>query len=416
MKKIITLLTSISLMIGASAQVVTDTVSVNSGYVNENYYTLNNENKVPITRSDWDLAFASDGVGFGSSAIRINGGMGTELYKYSNDTMDWSTLDTTGFNWSLNRLISADTSWSVGAFSNTTPQSGFDLGWGTYSTVTHIVSGDRIFILKLSNGDYKKIVIDKLQSGTYNFRYADLNGNNFVNTSISKSNYPGKNFGYYSIQNNTALDREPASTSWDLLFTKYVTDLGGGTYYGVTGVLTNVNVKVAQAYPVNDPYTEPYTGQNYGFIINTIGHDWKSFNTTTFQYEIEDSLVYFVEDANQDVYRMVFTGFGGSANGNFIFDKELVGNTTGINDDFNKTEIFDIYPNPATSFVNVTFTSDDNSTLSLHDITGKIVYTKTIVNSGLNQERIDASNLTKGMYFLSIISSNEKSTQKIIIK
>jgi len=395
-----------------SAQ-VTETVSMGAGYANENYYTLNGGNEVSIDRSDWDLAFASDGVGFGSSTIRINGAMGTELYKYNNNIGDWATVDTTGFSWSTNQLRNSDESWRTGAFENTTPASSSDLGWGTYSTVTHIVVGDRIFVLKLADATYRKLIIEKLQSGVYTFKYANLDGSNEVTTTVTKSNYSGKNFGYYSIQNNSALDREPVSTTWDLLFTKFQRGSDG---YGVTGVLANVDVKVAKAYPVNDVNTASYTGQNYTFDIGTIGYDWKSFNMSTFQYDIEDSLVYFVEVRNQDVYRIIFTGFGGSSNGNFIFTKELVGNTVGIEDNTITNQILSIYPNPTSTTVNLTFEGSENTQIALFDVTGKQVFAKSNSNLGLNQETIDVSNFPKGMYFLTLTSENNKSTQKVIIQ
>lgn len=415
-KLLFTTLFSVFLIGAISAQQITDTVTTNPSYANEVYYNLQSGNEQSIQRNDWDLAFASDGVGFGSSTIRINGGQGTELFLYGNDTTQWSTLDTTSFNWQTNRLINADTSWSTGAFNNFTPSSGFDLGWGTYSTITHIVSGDRIFILKLANGNYKKIIIDKLQSGVYYFRYADLNGANLVNATVTKSNHVGQNFGYYSIQNQQELSREPASSSWDLLFTKYVTDLGGGVYYGVTGVLANVNAKVAQVNGV-DINTVSHTGQNYTFDIGTIGYDWKTFNMTTFQYDIEDSLVYFIETANSEIYKVIFTGFGGSANGNYIFTKELVG-TVGLEEELSQNTILNVYPNPAKDFVNVIFNANANiNQISIIDITGKeIIKQQLNLGIGLNETTISLNNLNAGVYFLSIISENKIETQKLIIQ
>lgn len=399
----------------AIAQTV-DTASLGAGYPNENYYTLNDGNEVAILRSNWDLAFASDGLGFGKSSIRINGAMGTELYKYNNSISDWSTVDTTGFDWSANQLVNSDESWTKGAFENTTPANGYDLGWGTYSSITHIVTGDRIFILKLANGDFKKLIVNSLSGGVYSFQYAKLDGSDLVNTTVDKSNYPGKNFGYYSIQNNTVLDREPTSTSWDLLFTKYVTDLGGGMYYGVTGVMANVGVSVAQVNDVKDVNNVSYIAQTYDSSkINVVGYDWKNFNNTTYKYEIEDSLVYFAGLPNGDVYKIIFTGFGGSATGDCIFTKELVF-TTGVAENKMKNKILNVYPNPATSVVNLTFVGEDNTQINLYDVTGKEVFAKNISTTGINQEAINVSELPKGIYFLMLTSNNNKSTQKIIIK
>jgi hypothetical protein len=399
-----------------SAQVV-DTVSTGAGYENENYYTLNNGNEVPITRSDWDLAFASNGLGGSSSSIRINGGIGTECWLYSNDTTQWNSLDTTGFSWATNQLVNADTSWTVGAFENKTPASSFDLGWGTYNMITHAVNGDRIFILKLANGYYKKLVINSLIGGIFSFRYANLDGSNHVNATINKSNYSGKNFGYYSIQNNQALDREPLSSSWDLLFTKYVTNLGGGTYYVVTGVLVNGGVSIAQVNNVPDVNNVSPTNQTYDSTkINVIGYDWKSFNMSTFQYEIEDSLVYFASVSNGDIYKIIFTGFGGSTTGDYIFTKEKVF-SVGVEDNEIESKILDIYPNPATDNINITFAGKtDDIQLSIYNISGKEVFTQHIQNQGLNQKRIDVSQFEKGIYFITLTTANNKITQKIIIQ
>jgi hypothetical protein len=405
------------LSVGYSYSQVLDTVSMNASYSNENYYTLSNDKEVAVVRNDWDLAFASDGLGGGTSTVRINGGIGVELYKYSNNLNDWNTVDTTGFDWSANKLVNSDTSWTTGAFENTTPASLFDLGWGTYNMITHSVDGDKIFILKLANGDYKKLIINSLISGIYSFQYADLDGLNLVNATIDKSNYSGKNFGYYSIQNGQALDREPVSNTWDLLFTKYITDLGGGTYYAVTGVLSNDDVTVAQINNVGDVNSISHLGHNYETKINVMGSDWKTFNFGTFSYEITDSLVYFAELPTDDIYKIIFTGFGGSSTGDFIFTREFIG-TVGVEENLIKSEILNIYPNPATEVVNVTFIStDERSKLSVYDLAGKELISKNIIsNSGLTQQELNISHLSKGTYILMLTSDNSIKTQKIIIQ
>ena len=410
MKRTILLMAALYTGLHASAQ---ETVSMGSGYSNENYYSLSSGDEISVVRDNWDIAFASDGLGSSSSTIRINGSIGTELYLFSNDTADWGSLDTTGFQWS--QLINSETDWSTGAFQNQTPASGFDLGWGTYNSITHIVSGDRIFLLKLANGVYKKLIIDQLTGGEFTFHYADLDGSNLVETSVSKSNYAGKNFGYYSLQNNVSLDREPLANSWDLLFTKYVVDLGGGYLYGVTGVLANAGIQVAQANSVNNVLTESWQGHSFDDNIGTIGWDWKSFNMTTFAYEIEDSLVYFIEDEIGNIHKVVFTGFGGSSTGDFIFTKEVV-NAVGLTEF--KNEILNVYPNPASGIINVIFSSNENEiALSIVGLSGRTVASRELnVNAGMAQESIDISHLNSGVYLLTLRTSKGIATQKISIR
>lgn len=417
MKKITILSIFIAAALTSVAQVVADTVHTDPSYVNDNYYTLSDGNQNTVARNNWDLAFACNGLGGQAYNIRINGGEGTALYLYSNDTADWSTLDTTGFNWTQNQLFNADTSWLVGAFNSLPPSSGFDLGWGTYNMTTHFIIGDRLFILKLSDGTYRKLVIESLISGVYTFRYAELGGANLVTATLTKSNYADKNFGYYSILNGTTVDREPLTSSWDLLFTKYVTMLAPNTPYPVTGVLAHPDVRVAQVNNVSDPYTESHIGPTYGHYINIIGYDWKSFNMSTFQYDIEDSLVYFVQDQASHIYRLVFTGFTGSSAGEYQLDREQI-TGVGIEEDANTNTILNVYPNPANDVVTVTFNALDNqSIVSVFDLTGKEVVTNQLnTGKGLSQERLNVSQLTQGVYFIRITSGKNSSTQKLVIQ
>lgn len=401
-----------------SAQVVEDTVHTSASYANDNYYTLNSGNQFTVDRTNWDLAFASDGISGFATTVRINGGNGTELFVYSNDTTDWSTLDTTGFDWSQNALFNSSESWEIGAFDNMTLTGGFDLGWGEYNVTTHQILGTRLFILKLSDGTYRKIVIDGLISGAYTFRYAELSGANQTTGTVTKTNHGGKNFGYYSILNNTDLDREPASSSWDLVFTKYVTMYAPGVPYPVTGVLAHQNVKIAQANNVVDPYAESYTSHTMDTVSDVIGWDWKEFNMTTFQYEIEDSLVYFVEDQSSHIYRLVFTGFTGSSAGEYHLDREQI-TGVGIEESLeNSNTILNVYPNPAVTNVTVTFNAlTNNTSIALYDLTGKEVLNQQLNTvKGLSQQNLDVSNLTQGVYFIRITSGANTSTQKLIIR
>ena len=58
-----------------------DTISMGNMYANENYYKLSNGNQFTALRDNWDLAFATDGLGGSNPTIIINGSNGLELYK-----------------------------------------------------------------------------------------------------------------------------------------------------------------------------------------------------------------------------------------------------------------------------------------------------------------------------------------------
>ena len=66
-------------------------VSLNSGYENQSYYSLENGEILNIANNNWDLAFSTDAY---SANIRINDGKGVELYTYTNgDTSAWSSIN-----------------------------------------------------------------------------------------------------------------------------------------------------------------------------------------------------------------------------------------------------------------------------------------------------------------------------------
>lgn len=412
MKKSLFILSAVLSFSVGQSQIAT-TVSVGAGYTNDVYYKLSDDSETSVSRANWDVAFTTSTYG---TTIRTNDGNNTTLYVYGNDINQWNSVDTNGFDWS-EPLYNPDTTWSYGAFSNFAT-SGLDYGWGDYNTSTHGLTANRIFLIELSDGSMRKMMIDSMPGITANaghlfFTYAELDGSNEVNVDLTKSDYTGKNFAYYSIQNNQELDREPSSTSWDLLFTKYMGDLGGGTFYPVTGVLSNgLNMVEVNGVDVN---TSTENDGTWSSEINTIGYDWKTFNMTTSVYDVTADLSYFVEDQNGDIYKLVFTAFGGSSTGDYEFTKELV---SAASVEETAIELLAVYPNPAKDMLTITLStnSNENVVVKMLDITGNIVLNSNLGNiNGLKQSAVDLSSLTNGVYLISVQTGNQLTTQKIIV-
>lgn len=415
MKKII--LTSICALslYTSKAQVVIDTVSLGASYANQKWYSLQNDEQGSAPKNNWDIAF--DVSGYGSS-IHINSVIGTQLWKYpTTDTSGWSTLDTTGIT-TWTKLYNSDTSWAFGAFDKGivigNPN---DLGWGVYSPITHIVSGDSLYIIKLASGAYKKLWIENLSGGVYSFKYADISGASLQNATLTKSTYTGKNFGYYSIQTNSALDREPISANWDLTFTQYTTFIPSA--YTVAGILHNKGVKAAHVEPIANPSTFiNWSSQTYNTVINTIGYDWKTYSGT---WIIDDSLVYFVKTNAGDVWKIIPTGFGGSSNGNYIFSKEKL-SSVGIKDETgNSKALLSIYPNPSSGGEATIIYDFENSvssaSLNVYDLSGKNIYSEKLNNNiGLHTYNLNTSAFNSGMYFVTIEFEGKRIQQKLIIQ
>jgi len=79
----------------------------------------------------------------------------------------------------------------------------------------------------------------------------------------------------------------------------------------------------------------------------------------------------------------------------------------------------DVYPNPATSLLNIDFSMDKivDLTFDLRDISGKVIYTSTAKASvGNNHKEINTTKLAAGVYMLFINGDGYKSVQKVVIQ
>jgi hypothetical protein len=389
------------LISGSAISQTFDFISIGPGYNGQVYYSMQNGEVNSISNTDWHLAFQVDGS---EASVRINGKNDVRLFRSGYPATDWSNLspfDTVNVLNSTNELLNSDTSWWYGAFNMGYDSTNvFDLGWGVYDNSTQVVTGDSVYFLMMPGGSVKKVWIEDLTNGVYTFRHADVDGANEVIATLDKANFQGKNFGYYSISSNTTIDREPSKYDWDLVFNQYmaVTPIT----YKVTGVLANESVFTAKAYPVEysnaDPWAQPLGGH-----INNIGYDWKFFDLNTFSWVIADSTVYFVKDQSGQIWKLMFTGFGGSANGDYEFVKDPVSLTSVGDNDI--PQILSIYPNPAASFIRMVVNSNATSQteVQIHDLTGKILYKEVVrMHDGLMHVDIDVSALQPGQYLLSV--------------
>lgn len=386
-----------------------DSVILGAGYANESYYSLANGEVANVSNLNWDLAF--DLSPFGST-IRMNRKTDV-LYLYPGTAADWSTVDTAGhLNWE--QYIDGYTSWSEGALNAPADISNpVDLGWGNYNTITHITEGSRLFVIKLDDDSYRKLLIETLASGVYTFKYANIDGSNEVSETITKSTYTGQNFIHYSILNETVVDREPASADWDLVFTNYVLELAPNYYSGVTGALSNSTFRTLTTAKVNGvPAADAnYATATYTDEANTIGYDWKTFNMGTFSYDIPDSLCYFVKDENDNTWKIVFTGFVGSSNGKIYFTKEQITFASTLE---NNPNSFSIYPNPAADLI---YLNGENLKLvNIHNSAGQLIYSETLAE-GQSLYTIPVSDLNAGLYILQVTTTeNEIITKKLTIQ
>ncbi|MGB4960470.1 MAG: HmuY family protein [Saprospiraceae bacterium] len=142
-------------------------MSTGAGYNKQSFVKLSTGAQKQVNNDSWDLAFSA--FGFQDAGIFINESAGstmgqnlplTELY-YA-QTTDWSAAidvekikDVTYLN--------SEASWVYGAFNETRDTlNPFDYGWGKYQPATNRVIGDKVFVMRLRNGEFRKVKIESL--------------------------------------------------------------------------------------------------------------------------------------------------------------------------------------------------------------------------------------------------------------
>lgn len=374
---------------GSAIAQVTDTISINPGYTHQVYYSMENGESGKSLNNHWDLQFATDAF---SASIRVNGGEGTQLYRLQNgDTSQWISVDTSG----MAPLYNSDTSWEEGAF-NAEATGHPDYGWGFYIGSGNLV-GKEIFALRLTDGTFRKIWVQRLDFGiTYWIRIANLDNTGDTTFSVSKSDFMGKNFFYYSVAAHAELDLEPDGNQWDIVFRRYLSPVAPNFYYPVIGALNNYDSYSSEARGVDvnqvDPVDFPLDSAN----ISVIGYDWKAFNMDSLKWVIEDSLIYFVSDVNGSLYKLLFLEFGGSASGNIIFQKtEII--STQTEDVLHELQV-KIFPNPTHDLLNVQSSDNLMRVFYVVDINGRVISKRRFQYT----TSLDMHHFSSGQYFLII--------------
>ena len=138
---------------------------------------------------------------------------------------------------------------------------------------------------------------------------------------------------------------------------------------------------------------------------------------TTNTYDIADSTVYFVQDRQGAIWKMIFTGFGGGANGNFYFYK---GTTTGIGQIQNSAiKTFDAAPNPAHGSTRLILSSEKagDAQMQVISMNGMLMSSEVIqLNNGLQSVDLSLESLTPGIYQVLITMSNERQITRIVVQ
>jgi hypothetical protein len=109
---------------------------------------------------------------------------------------------------------------------------------------------------------------------------------------------------------------------------------------------------------------------------------------------------------------LVFESFAGSSTGTIVFTKTNIRLGTGMAS-VNGSVLTGMYPNPASSNLYLEFADNQSYTVTVIDVTGKVLLTTTASRTNNN---IDVSGLNAGMYFVNVQNANTRNVARLIIR
>lgn len=426
---------------------VADSVEMGAGYANDIYYNLSNGNDQSAPSDNWDIAFQMSVFGdpmFNASVRANHIKRDVQVYSLhrvaSTDFGNLTAADTM-VNMST-QLVNQDSSWGRGAFTNNKSSNVTDYGWGKYDQSTHFLTGDSLYLVK-ANGIFYQLWIQEYVSfgapGTvgYKFRVAKWDGTGDVTDSIKRvAPYTDRLFAYYDISTGKFIDREPARGDWDILFKQYQKDGQPGgqnpnKLQAYTGVLTNAGIEAAKITGVspNNINSTNYTTSlsSLSVATNTIGDDWKTFSGSAYDLDTNTSFIIkskVVSNMNT-YYHMRITRFDGAFGpftGKVVFETRVLGMIAVGVDELNKENKakYSIYPNPATTNINVVIDAEkanNNTLIMITDVTGRVMQQANFdLNKGINAYSFDIAAFPAGTYIITVANNSWKVSDKVVVQ
>ena len=284
------------------------TIEMGQYYRQQVYFNLP-ANEVISTndRNLWDLGFecgdSSWHIVLNTSAFALAANSGLKDFD--------QPIDTTGFKWRFDKSDGNPDSTAIGAW--------FSIDGTDTLYTNHVYVLNRGYDHLGNLRGLRKIAFTHVDSLSYTFRYADMDGENYNEFTVFKQE--GVYFTMFSFgDGGHQVDFEPRIDSWDLLFTQYTTllytDEGDPYPYLVTGVLSNYgHIEMALDTTLAYDAVDLDYAQSLDFSGNRdyIGYDWKELigdvNTGNVHYEIVDGRNYLVRTSQGLYFKIRFINF-----------------------------------------------------------------------------------------------------------
>lgn len=397
-------------------------ISTGTQYANQVYFELGEFAPTSVPNDSWDLAFTA--FGLQDAGIHVNEAASLNM---TPPPVELFLAPTNNFEEVVNaedltdRLENDEASWTYGALNFGRDENNpLDYGWGAYNPAVHQIIGNKVYVMKMRDGSYKKLTIDSLVVSTYYIRHADLDGSNALSATINKTDFSEAGIAYFSLTSNETISTIPAK--WDLVFSRYRGYLPeDDTYYDVTGILSHPKVEVAEVRGI--PVAEVDADASFAFEerIDVIGSDWKGFSFTSGWF-LEDSLSYVVKKPDNQLYKLVFIDFEGSGTGTATFEQTDLGILSSNQSLAPAGASWSVYPNPISNH-RFTLSLDleqplRDAQVSLYNALGQRLWQRELnTQAGLNAYDLVLPNtIPAGQYWVRLQAASGQLVESVYLK
>jgi hypothetical protein len=250
-------------------------------------------------------------------------------------------------------------------------------------------------------GSPTKTLLNQAASGT-NAYFTGLSGN-YPN---NKTSYLYTKCYNLSLITNPILNFKMAfdiEEDWDHMYVEYT--INQGQTWSILGTASDSNWYNSSA-TVNGLPGKQWTGE--GEDTNALG----GTNATIHNYSYD--LAAFTNEQNV-IFRFKFLADAGTNEEGAMIDDLVITGVLPV-DEFEEIKGLSIYPNPSSSIFNIGWAQGEDFSISVFDITGKLLLQEKSSASSLNRFELDLSKFGKGIYFAKIIVDDMQSTKKLILK
>ena len=226
-------------------------------------------------------------------------------------------------------------------------------------------------------------------------------------------NYPNKATGYLytkcydlSLVTNPVLSFKMAfdiEKDWDHMYVEYTIDQG--KTWLILGSKNDPNWYNSNS-TANGLPGKQWTGE--GEDANPLG----GTNATLHDYSFD--LAAFTNEANV-IFRFKFVGDDLTNEEGVILDDLVITGVLPVKE-FNEIKGLTISPNPSSSVFNINWAQGSDFSISIFDITGKLILQEKNSSSAIKRFELDLSKYSKGIYFAKIKVDESLSTKKLILK